>query len=182
MASSFVLDFFLVSSAMSFSVIVNVCFRSSSNANHSCSLTLYTSISVSSVIWWTRKCKLNQCLEGCSNEANIVKHCWANNAERCWTKIFSKFKLKPTSSNIIQSSVQKKPTCCIQQCWTCGPTCWLRVNRPYKRLEFLGRSYVIHGFFARGRGGGGAHPANDELMHFYARNICEINSLVANLI
>ena len=33
--------------------------------------------------------------KACSNEANIVRHCWANNVAQCWTKILSKFKLKP---------------------------------------------------------------------------------------
>ena len=31
-------------------------------------------------------------------------------------------------------------------------------------------------------GEGGRTPANDDLMHFYARNICETKSPVANLI
>ena len=56
-------------------------------------------------------------LKACSNEANIMQHCWANNVVHCWMKILSNFKLKPTSSNIIQRSVQTRPTCCIQQCW-----------------------------------------------------------------
>ena len=40
-------------------------------------------------------------IKACSNKANIMQHCWANNVARCWTKILSKFKLKPISSNIV---------------------------------------------------------------------------------
>ncbi len=30
-----------------------------------------------------------------------MQHCWPKSVARCWTKILSKFKLKPTSSNIV---------------------------------------------------------------------------------
>ncbi len=78
------------------------------------------------------KAKTSTNLKACSNEANIVQHCWPNNVAQCWTKILSKFKLKPTSSNIIQHCVQTRPTCCTQQCWMMldQHVNWLRLNRP----------------------------------------------------
>ena len=47
-----------------------------------------------------------------------VQHCWPSNFAPCWRKNLSGFKLKLTSSNIIQHGVQTRPTCCIQQCCT----------------------------------------------------------------
>ena len=40
--------------------------------------------------------------KACSNKANIVQHCCANNVAQCWMKILTMCKLKLTSSNIIQ--------------------------------------------------------------------------------
>ena len=38
----------------------------------------------------------------CSNEANIVQHCWPTSVARCWTKISSNSNQHyPTSSNIV---------------------------------------------------------------------------------
>ena len=48
-----------------------------------------------------RQATQNRCIKACSNEANIVQHYWANNVAQCWTKFLSKFKIKPTSSNIV---------------------------------------------------------------------------------
>ena len=56
-ASSFEFLFFIASSAMSFSVMVNKCFCSSCLVNHSWSFMLYSSINVSSVIWWNSEWK-----------------------------------------------------------------------------------------------------------------------------
>ena len=69
---------------------------------------------------------------------------WANNVTQCWTKILSKFKLKPTSSNIIQHSVHARPTCCIQQCWKMlDQQYWLRLNRPLG-LIFTDTPFFTH--------------------------------------
>ena len=64
------------------------------------------------------------CIKACSKETNIVQQCWANNVAWCWTKILSKFKLKPIFSNIsniiqyiIQHSVQKS---CLLFCVSCA--------------------------------------------------------------
>ena len=69
-------------------------------------------------------------LKACSTEANIMQDCWPNNVAWCWMRILSRFKLKPTSSNIIQQGVQTRPTCCIRQCWMIyvGPTWCPRLN------------------------------------------------------
>ena len=58
---------------------------------------------------------------------------WANSVARCWTKNLNRFKLKPTSSSIIQPSVQTRPTCCIQQCCMLldQHVAWLCLTRLY---------------------------------------------------
>ncbi len=93
--------------------------------------------------------RLQTFLKACSNEANIVQHRWANNFAQCWTKILSKFKLKPTSSTF-QHGVQTRPTYCIQQCWmTLDQQSWFRLNRPLYEDDFycgmnvmLNHSYI----------------------------------------
>ncbi len=61
-----------------------------------------------------RFCKV----KACSNETDIIQHCWANNVARCWAKILSKFKLKPTSFNIVFKRGQHHTTLLGEQCCT----------------------------------------------------------------
>lgn len=63
--------FFCFSSKTSFSVMVNVCFRSSCDWHHSWSLRLYSSVNVSSVTW-KRKLRATSGLLRYSSDAYIV--------------------------------------------------------------------------------------------------------------
>ena len=69
-------------------------------------------------------------MKTCSNGASIVQHCWPNNVVPCWTNILSRFKIKPTSSNIFQHGFYTRPTCCIQQYWMMLDQSCFRSNRP----------------------------------------------------
>ena len=85
-------------------------------------------------------------IKACSNEANIMQHCWPNNDARCWTKILSRLNLKPTSFNIIQHVVQTRPTCLNRPLYYTGQLYNKQLlNEVEHDIEnYQGRGCVIH--------------------------------------
>ena len=82
--------------------------------------------------------KQHSTVKACSNEANIVQYCWANNVARLWTKIL----LHPTMLDDVGPTMLDDvgPTMLVDvgpsmlvdvgpsMLDDVGPTCWLRLN------------------------------------------------------